>query len=416
MPQSGTGGHERVPAAGQVAPCYVGGRAGDRVGRERAHVRRHAYPTGWVYWPCLSYLHLSERQCRRRLCLSHETVTFLCEILAVDVPSNCLGSHSMPVALKVIVALNFYACGSFQASMADLCGVSQAAPHHCIKVVTDALFRCANNFICFKTDTSQAERSRGLSAIVGFPMVHGVIDCTHVAIRSPAGHSGAFINQKGFHSLNVQLVCDHRKRIRQVCARYPGSYQDAYILRNSQVPALFSPPDRPEGWLLGDRGYLLMTWLMTPMRIPRGLAKEHFNVSHVATRVTIEQIIGLLKMRFRCLDCSGGSLQYTPARVSRIIVVCCALHNFAMEKGDAIEEVQGNREASSDEDGDSDEDAGHHPLDGMVKEAECPLELRARETRDALIGRHFSCVDRYMKRYHIVAYSEPLWDSESGRT
>ncbi|XP_067885091.1 putative nuclease HARBI1 [Heterodontus francisci] len=306
----------------------------------------------------------------------------------------------MPFTLKVTVTLNFYACGSFQASTADLFGVCQAATHHCIKVVTDILVRRANNFISFKTDnTSQTERSRGFTAIAGFPVVQGVIDCTHVVIRSPAGHSGAFINQK-CHSLNVQLVCNHHKRIMQVCARHLGGCHNPYILRNSQVPALFS-------WILGDRGYPLKTCLMTPMRIPRDRAEECFNESHAATRVTIEQTIGLLQMRFRCLDRSGGSLQYAPARVSRVIVVCCALHNLTIERGDTIEEVQGNREASSDEDGVSDEDNKQNPHDGRGEEVECPPELKARETRDALIGRRFSredCTCKDFTLWHAMSH------------
>ncbi|XP_067865220.1 putative nuclease HARBI1 [Heterodontus francisci] len=155
------------------------------------HVRIRAHPPGGAYRLCLSYLQLSDRQCRRRLRLSRETVTSLCEMLAVDVSSNCIGGHPMPVTLKVTVSLNFYASGSFQASAADLCGVSQAAAHHCIKVVTDALFQRGNQFITFKADnTCEAERARGLSTISVFPMEQGVIDCTHVAFRAPAGQLG----------------------------------------------------------------------------------------------------------------------------------------------------------------------------------------------------------------------------------
>ncbi|XP_067909481.1 putative nuclease HARBI1 [Heterodontus francisci] len=248
---------------------------GSRARESRWQSRPGAYPAGRALRPRLSYLQLSERQCRRSLRLSGETVTFLCEMLAVDVSSYCIGGHPMPVALKVTIALNFYASGSFQASVADLCGVSQSAAHHCIKVVTDALFQRANHLITSKTDnTSQAERARGFSTVSGFPMVQSVIYCTHVAHRAPAGQSGAFINHKRYHSMNVQLVCDHRKRIMQVCARYPGSCHDAFILRNSQVPALFSPPDGMEGWILGDRGYPLKTWLMTPVRNPWSHAEE----------------------------------------------------------------------------------------------------------------------------------------------
>lgn len=42
----------------------------------------------------------------------------------------------------------------------------------------------------------------------GFPGVIGAIDCTHVAILKPQDQEHAFINRKGYHSLNVQIVCD----------------------------------------------------------------------------------------------------------------------------------------------------------------------------------------------------------------
>ncbi|XP_067896072.1 putative nuclease HARBI1 [Heterodontus francisci] len=319
------------------------------------------HPAGRVYRLPLNFLQLSEHQCRR-LCLSQETVTSLCEMLGAEVASNCVGGHPMPVALKLTVALNFYASGSFQASSGAMCGVSQASAHHCIKVMADAIFRRANQFIKFKTDaTSQAKTARSLSTIAGFPMAQGVIDCTHVAITAPTG----------------------------VCSL---SWKQSRCIQFLElpVPALFSPPECLQGWILGDRGYLLKTWLLTPVRNPRTEAEERYNESQATTRVTREQIIGFLKMRFRCLDRSSGALQYSPARVCRIIVVCCALHNLVMERGEALEDDQVQRKASSDEDGDTDEEEEPQPHKQQGEGAGGLGELSERESPEAPILRSFS--------------------------
>ena len=42
-------------------------------------------------------------------------------------------------------------------------------------------------------------------------------------------------------------------------------------------------------------------------------------------------------MHFRCLDKSGGTLQYSPQKVRAFFVACCVLHNIAMRHGCLLE-------------------------------------------------------------------------------
>ncbi|XP_078385278.1 E3 ubiquitin-protein ligase TRIM39-like [Cetorhinus maximus] len=94
--------------------------------------------------------------------------------------------------------------GSFQGSTGEMCGISQSAAHHCIKIVTDEFFRRANEYIGFTTDVDiQAERARGFIAMAGFPQRQSLKECTHVTISAPKGQPVASINPKRFHSLNV---------------------------------------------------------------------------------------------------------------------------------------------------------------------------------------------------------------------
>lgn len=53
------------------------------------------------------------------------------------------------------------------------------------------------------------------------------------------------------------------------------------------------------GWLLGDSGYPLRPWLMTPILTPLSKQEEMFNRSHVKTRNCVERAFGVLKSRFR---------------------------------------------------------------------------------------------------------------------
>uniref|UniRef100_UPI00398EE6FF putative nuclease HARBI1 n=1 Tax=Pristiophorus japonicus TaxID=55135 RepID=UPI00398EE6FF len=350
-----------------------GARRGRRRRRRRQHRRalnRRPYLPR-VFREHFSYIHLSEEQCTRRLRFTKEVVTELCHLLQPELQPQSRATTALPVALKVTVALHFFASGSFQSAGGNIANVSQFAVYCCIREVTDALYARRKDYVFFcLSREKQEERARGFARIAGFPMVQGAIDCTHVALRAPHNNPEIFSNRKGYHSLNVQLLCDHTQRILMVNARYPGSSHDAFILRQSSVPAIFQPPHQTQGWLLGDQGYPLCTWLMTPLRNPTTPAQLSYNESHAATRNVIKQTIGLLKQRFRCLDRSGGALQYTPERVSHFVVVCCMLHNLAIMRAQPLparivepsqEEDEGEEEMEMDEEQEEEEEGRRQP-------------------------------------------------------
>ncbi|XP_067852837.1 putative nuclease HARBI1 [Heptranchias perlo] len=317
-------------------------------GQRRGRVRRRHYPCKRVYRQRLTFLDLSEELCQRRLRLSQQVVTDICSLLQEQLLPAGLGGHGLPVAVKVTTALHFFAPGSFQCATGDISTVCQSSARKCIRQVMDGLFARASNYIHFpRDDNSQNEWAVGFASLAGFPRVQDAIECTHVAIRGPPHEPGVFINQKGYHCFNVQLVCDHRKRFMQVCARFPGSCHVAFILCQCNIPGLFQTGDRPKGWLIRDKGYPLETWLMAPLRNHTNDAQQRYNQSHVTTRCAIEQAIGVLKMRSRCLDRSGGALRYSPARDSRIIVVRCVLYNIAQQRGLQVEKDEGARQSSS---------------------------------------------------------------------
>lgn len=68
------------------------------------------------------------------------------------------------------------------------------------------------------------------------PGVLSIVDGTHVTVSAlPNAIEHAYMNRKGFHSINVQIACDSKMLITNINARFPGSTHDSYIFLGSQL-------------------------------------------------------------------------------------------------------------------------------------------------------------------------------------
>lgn len=124
-----------------------------------------------------------------------------------------------------------------------------------------------------------------------------------------------------------QLICD--AQIINCVAKWPGSVHDARILRESSIFHKFESDQPPlTGFILGDSGYMLREWLMTPVVNIRSPRDETYNAAHCGTRCTIERCIGILKRRWHCLH---TELRVSPEKACEIICACVILHNRATE-------------------------------------------------------------------------------------
>lgn len=132
------------------------------------------------------------------------------------------------------------------------------------------------------------------------------------------------------------VICDEEKIILSICAQYGGSTHDSFVWRQSAEKLVLESgrsSDHKNGWLLGDSGYPLEPWLMTPYRNPPpGSAASNFNFVHAQARSNVEQSIGMLKGRWRILMEERKS-RYSPEKVATIINVCAALHNICIHFG-----------------------------------------------------------------------------------
>lgn len=178
--------------------------------------------------------------------------------------------------------------------------------------------------------------------------VIGAIDCTHIAIAAPPIHDPVrparlYMNRKGYYSINVEAICDSNLKYMSVNARFPGSTHDSAIWSISAAAARISLireySIRRLNWLLGDGGYPLEPWLLTPYPTPHTSQEEKFNKMHKKARNVVERAFGVLKSRFRCLH-HHRTLHYTPQRAAIIIYACFILHNTMIDKGFIIDDLE----------------------------------------------------------------------------
>uniref|UniRef100_UPI00398F2A1B putative nuclease HARBI1 n=1 Tax=Pristiophorus japonicus TaxID=55135 RepID=UPI00398F2A1B len=294
---------------------------------------------GWRPYPDRIYrdrrsnLHLNEADCIHRLQFRKEVITEMRQLIRVDIQPR---SGRRTVEVKVTAALAFYASDSFQATTGDMCCTSQHATHCCIRQLTAALYAKRDQFINFPMTSQAIETGLWAPEFLASPR-YRVRLTVSIILRAPLDDTKVYHNRKQFHSLNIQLVCDNMHQIMAVDAKYPGSIHDAFILRESFISAMFQELPEGHSWLLRHKGYDLATWLVTPLHNPRTEPERRYNMSHITARSIIERTIGILKQRFRCLDHSGGYLQYVPHHVSQFTVVCCMLHNLSMMRGQVLD-------------------------------------------------------------------------------
>ena len=229
---------------------------------------------------------------------------------------------------QLLIALRFYATGTFQLVVGDTFAVDNATICRTLHRVTAALAELREIFLKFpSTDAECRETMRAFYEKSKMPGVIGAIDCTHIPIQSPGSDDAEiFRNRKGYFSINVQLICDQNNYITDVVARWPGSVHDSTIFDNSHVRAKMEAGNL-NGYLVGDGGYACRSYLITPLLTPTTTAERAYNTSQIAARNCIERTNEILKRRFPCLK---YGLRLKMENILPVIVATVVLHNIAI--------------------------------------------------------------------------------------
>lgn len=171
----------------------------------------------------------------------------------------------------------------------------------------------------------------------------GIIDGTHIILQTRPGFQGElYWTRKQQYAINLQMVCDHRRRIIYYQTGYPGSVHDSTCYKETD---LFRHPNRYLSggqYIIGDSAYPLSRKLLTLYKAAAANIAENtaFNGQFSRARVIVEHTVGVLKARF-------GSLQGLRLRlrddndlpaVHKWIACAVQLHNFLIDQNNSWNE------------------------------------------------------------------------------
>lgn len=119
------------------------------------------------------------------------------------------GVKKIPLSVRLAATLNFYATGGYQRSIGDIMfhSMDQSVMSRTIQNLTEAmeLLLCPK-WIKFPGNDEKTANKLQFYEKTKFPGVIACVDCTHVCLIAPIYDEHLFVDRKGNHSLNVQLV------------------------------------------------------------------------------------------------------------------------------------------------------------------------------------------------------------------
>ncbi|XP_029347920.1 putative nuclease HARBI1 [Acyrthosiphon pisum] len=247
--------------------------------------------------------------------------------------------NGLSLQLQVIVAIRFFAFGSFQRCVGqdNLGSISQPSVSRCITRVATSLFEvCLSDWVRFpQNDAERKAVEIRFRDIMGVPGIIGCIDGTQVAIATPfpLDNEEAYKNHHGYHSINCQLICDNQLRIMNALC-FPGTVHDQFIFSSSIIHTEMNRLHTQrigKYFLLADSGYRAEPFILTPvLGAAKGSPEERYTKRHCQVRNCIERCNGVLKMRWRCLS-KYSTLRYRPKTSAFIVIACVILHNMCLE-------------------------------------------------------------------------------------
>ncbi|CAH1988821.1 unnamed protein product [Acanthoscelides obtectus] len=178
---------------------------------------------------------------------------------------------------RMRVFLRYVSDQGFQIGIGEDIGVHQSTVSRTVTNVITRIVQNSNIWIRFPTSCEDLHNAKNKwQEKFNFPSAIGAIGCTHIPILKPFIHADEDVNRKNFDSINEQATCNSNEEFTSLDVSWPGSVHDSQIWENSDIYNVMKW-NRASAVLLGDSGYGIASWLMTPFRIAETAEQRSYN-------------------------------------------------------------------------------------------------------------------------------------------
>jgi len=169
----------------------------------------------------------------------------------------------------------------------------------------------------------------GIPKSTQFPRVTGCTDGSHIAVKTHAADRDNYVNRKGYPSINLLAVCDHRLKFWFTFS--DCSVHDARVLQESVLCDPLADNqlyDSQQFHLLGDVAYSLLPSLLVSFRDNGHLTPQQIscNTTHSSARCSGEGLRTHERQIWRLKDLDVTCTDYGPL----VIETCIILHNIGL--------------------------------------------------------------------------------------
>ncbi|KAG6931370.1 hypothetical protein G0U57_001905, partial [Chelydra serpentina] len=172
-----------------------------------------------------------ESQWLRNFRMRKGTFLELCELLSPALKRQDTRMRAaLTIQKRVAIALWKLATPDSYRSVANQFGVGKSTVGVAVMQVAHAIVDLLLSKVVTLGDVQVI--IDGFSAM-GFPNCGGVIDGTHIPILGPAHQGSQYINRKGYFSMVLQALVDHKGHFTNINVGWPGKVHDARVFKNS---------------------------------------------------------------------------------------------------------------------------------------------------------------------------------------